>query len=133
MINKEKLQAKLEKKALELNKGLCYSYNICKYCKAKGRFMLDSDTPCAEAFIAFKKENKDEEFKTENPKRIKKRKSVGIKQTWKNWEREILRPKGIEILDPDGFRDKPKYQKYTLEEFNKRSLACTLIGRAKKE
>jgi len=46
-------------------------------------------------------------------------------KTYEEWAKELKEKEGIEILDPDGFRNDPqKY--YTKEEFNKRLMVCTI-------
>lgn len=51
------LQEKLNSQALEINDAICYSYNICKYCKYRRGFIPAIKTPCAEAFKLMKKLN----------------------------------------------------------------------------
>lgn len=48
-MNNETKQKEIEIKMLQMNKGICLSYNICKYCKAKGHLELDMDYPCLDA------------------------------------------------------------------------------------
>lgn len=47
----EIMQKILEKQAVDINTGICESYNICKYCNDKKKIFKKSDTPCAEAYI----------------------------------------------------------------------------------
>lgn len=51
-------------------------------------------------------------------------------KTYEEWAKELYENEGIEILDPDGFRNNPQ-ETYTKEEFNKRLLTCTIQQRAK--
>lgn len=47
-------------------------------------------------------------------------------KTYEEWAKELYENEGIEILDPDGFRNNPQ-ETYTKEEFNKRLLTCTIL------
>ncbi|MCI9245571.1 MAG: hypothetical protein HFJ30_00215 [Clostridia bacterium] len=47
-------------------------------------------------------------------------------KTCEEWAKELYENEGIEILDPDGFRNEPQ-DTYTKEEFNKRLLTCTIL------
>lgn len=53
-------------------------------------------------------------------------------KTYEEWAKELYEKEGIEILDPDGFRNNPQ-ETYTKEEFNKRLLTCTIQQRITKK
>ena len=49
--DKESLQAVLEGIAMKTNHAACQSYNYCKYCAEPQKFLRQSETPCADAFL----------------------------------------------------------------------------------
>lgn len=53
-------------------------------------------------------------------------------KSYEEWAKELYENEGIEILDPDGFRNDLQ-ETYTKEEFNKRLLTCTIQQRAKEK
>lgn len=55
-----------------------------------------------------------------------------VEKTYDEWAKELYENEGIEILDPDGFRNNPQ-ETYTKEEFSKRLLTCTIQQRAKEK
>jgi hypothetical protein len=70
-ISRDRLQNDLELKGIKINGGICNSYNICEYCKAKGNSRTDSKTPCADALLDMEKTlDKPVELKTNGKKRI---------------------------------------------------------------
>ena len=57
------VQAELSRKAIELNNGECFTYNICAYCKEKPNFIPKSKTPCVDAMKEMKKQLKIDDVK----------------------------------------------------------------------
>ncbi|MDO4282362.1 MAG: hypothetical protein Q4D02_01885 [Clostridia bacterium] len=95
MINKEKIQYKLEKEAVKRNGGMCESYEYCKFCEEPKSFNRKSRTPCADALLTLKDINDMLKNYMKN-----KAKVSTIKERINNWENNK------DILD---FVDVPEY------------------------